>query len=264
MKHQSKFIFLLLSLIAVSYWACTKSSPSEQNKSTVSAQVVGGQIALNLKQILYGEYGTFSIADGIDEPITMSAKQKNHLKIQSTNDGTPECGFKVDTAFSFDFDLSDTAKFNIWTKIKYEAFCKNEVFSGISVYDSLNVSATTSAYTIQLKSGETLVITKLTPGSRTSQLTMNGSLNSYSNVQPKKASEKPMIGSYNFNFTGLTIDPVKRGDIINGMATFATKGSSAEGVWDYKGTIIFLGDHKAKITINGSAYTYDLETIQGV
>ena len=29
---------------------------------------------------------------------------------------------------------------------------------------------------------------------------------------------------------------------------------------DYKGTIIFLGDHKVKITINGSSYTYDLQT----
>jgi hypothetical protein len=258
MKHQLKLILLLLSCIAISYSACTKSSIT-RNSSTVSPKVVSSQVALNLKQILYGEYGSFSIADGVDMPVNMDIGHKGRLKIQSTNDG-PKCGFKIDTAFQFSLDASDTAKFDIWNRIKYEVLCTSGVLSGVSVYDSLNVSATSANYTIISKSGETLVLKRLVPGNKNSQLSLSGSLNVYANVQPKKASEKPTTGTYNFTLTALIIDPAKNGDVISGSATFATKGSGAGGIWDYKGTIIFLGDHKVKITINGSSYTYDLQT----
>ncbi|WP_183563157.1 hypothetical protein [Mucilaginibacter sp. SP1R1] len=184
------------------------------------------------------------------------AVKGHHLKIQSTQGD--ECGFKIDTTAQLDFNLNDTAKFNIWTRIKYEVLCTGGVLSGISVYDSLNVAATTSNYTITSKSGENLVLKLLTPGNKVSQLSLNGSMNVFANLQPKKGTATS--GTYNFTFTSLVIDPAKNGDIISGSATFATKGSSAEGVWDYKGTILFLPNHQAKITINGTAFTYDLQT----
>lgn len=258
MKHQLKLILLLLTCIAIGYTACTKSSITRISDQ-VAPKEVSNQIALNLKQMLYGEYGSFSIADGVNMPANMDIGHKGRLKIQSTNTD-PECGFKIDTAFQFSLNLSDTAKFDVWNKIKYEVLCTGGVLSGVSVYDSLNVSATTNAFIIQSKSGETLLLKRLVPGNENSQLSLSGSLNVNATIQFKDTAKKPTSGIYNFTLTSLIIDPTKNGDIIGGSATFATKGSNDQGIWDYKGTITFLGGYKAKITINGSSYTYDLQT----
>ncbi|WP_183563154.1 hypothetical protein [Mucilaginibacter sp. SP1R1] len=66
MKQYPKLIILMFACIAIGYSACTKSSVTVHNSSTVSPKVVSSQVAVNLKQVLYGEYGSFSIADGID------------------------------------------------------------------------------------------------------------------------------------------------------------------------------------------------------
>ena len=260
MKQHSKFIFLLLACIAIGYSACIKSANinNKSNPSTVSTKVVSSNVVMNLKQILYGEYGSFNIADGANMPDDMDQNHKGHLKVQSTH--APDCDFKIDTAFQFGLDLSDTAKFNIWNKIKYNVQCTGGVLSGISVYDSLYVTITSSDYIALTKSGETLNMKLLTPGNKDSQLSMTGSMNVYANLQAKTAAEKTNISSYNYTFNALIIDPTKEGDIISGSASFSTKGSGADGTWDYKGTIQFLGSHRVKIVINGVTYTYDLQT----
>ncbi|NHA05195.1 hypothetical protein G7092_15405 [Mucilaginibacter sp. HC2] len=261
MKQYPKLSFLLLACIAIGYSACIKSANNNNNKnnsSTVSTKVVSSTVAMNLKQILYGEYGSFNIADGANMPDDMNQSHKGHLKVQSTH--APDCGFKIDTAFQFALDLSDTAKFSIWNKIKYNVQCTGSSLSGISVYDSLYVSITSNDYIVLTKSGETLNMKLLTPGNKDSQLSMTGSMNVYTNLQAKATASKTTISSYNYSFNSLIIDPTKEGDIISGSASFATKGSGADGTWDYKGTIQFLGNHQVKIVINGSTYTYDLQT----
>jgi len=260
MKQHPKLTFLLLACIAIGYSACIKSANNnnKSNPSTVSTKVVSSNIAMNLKQILYGEYGSFSIADGVNMPDNMDQNHKGRLKVQSTHN--PDCDFKIDTAFQFSLDLSDTAKFSIWNKIKYNVQCTGGTLSGISVYDSLYVTITSNEYIVLTKSGETLSMKLLTPGDKNSQLSMNGSMNVYANLQAKTTTQKTTTSSYNFSFNSLIIDPTKDGDIISGSASFATKGSGVEGTWDYKGTIQFLPNHRVKIVISGSSYTYDLQT----
>lgn len=129
MKQYPKLSFLLLACIAIGYSACIKSANNNNNKSnssTVSTKVVSSTVAMNLKQILYGEYGSFNIADGANMPDDMNQSHKGHLKVQSTH--APDCGFKIDTAFQFALDLSDTAKFSIWNKIKYNVQCTGSSF----------------------------------------------------------------------------------------------------------------------------------------
>ena len=124
----------------------------------------------------------YSIAGRVDMPVNMDIGHKGRLKIQSTNNG-PQCDFKIDTAFQFSLDASDTARFDIWNRIKYEVLCTGGVLAGVSVYDSLNVSATSANYTIISKSSETLVLRRLVPDDKNSQLSLSGSLNVYANVQ---------------------------------------------------------------------------------
>lgn len=260
MKQYPKLTLLLLACIAIGYSACIKSANNNKsNPSTVSTKVVSSNVVMNLKQILYGEYGSFNIADGANMPLNLDQSHKGQLKVQA-NTQSPDCGFKIDTAFQFALDLSDTAKFSIWNKIKYNVQCTGGTLSGISVYDSLYVTITSSDYIVLTKSGETLNMKLLTPGNTDSQLSMTGSMNVYTNLQAKTKAEKTSISSYNYSFNALIIDPTKEGDIISGSASFATKGNGADGTWDYKGTIQFLANHRVKIVINGTTYTYDLQT----
>jgi len=59
--------------------------------------------------------------------------------------------------------------------------------------------------------------------------------------------------------TSAIFSPVA-GDVISGSATFNTSGSGPKGVWNYQGTITFLGSHMATVTINGKAYKVNLQT----
>lgn len=258
MKQNLKLIIAALICVAVTYSACKKTTESH-SKSTVSAKVVSSRIAQNLGQALYGIQGGFNISDGIDFPSNLDMAHKGRLKVQSQGDH-PDCGFKIDTAFQLSLDLSDTAKIDLWTKIKYEVLCTNGVLSGVAVYDTLNASATSSQYIIATRVGENITLKSLSPGNSQAKLTLDGTLNVFASLQPKTGKEKPTTGSFNFKFTALTIDPKLDGDIISGSATFATNGSDATGTWDYKGSITFIGDHKAKITIDGVVYTTDLLT----
>jgi hypothetical protein len=52
----------------------------------------------------------------------------------------------------------------------------------------------------------------------------------------------------------------QQGTIVSGSATFATKGTNASGSWNYSGTVVFLGNGMAKITINGIVYNVNIQT----
>jgi hypothetical protein len=48
--------------------------------------------------------------------------------------------------------------------------------------------------------------------------------------------------------------------LISGSADFNTTGTGSTGVWNYKGTVTFLGNGKANIVINGTTYNVDLNS----
>lgn len=66
--------------------------------------------------------------------------------------------------------------------------------------------------------------------------------------------------SFNYVLTHLVLDPDNDGDITGGSASFITKGTGSNGSRSYTGTITFLGNHKATVTINGKTYNVDLRT----
>jgi hypothetical protein len=50
------------------------------------------------------------------------------------------------------------------------------------------------------------------------------------------------------------------GELISGSADFQTSGTGTNGVWNYTGTITFLGNNQAKVVINGTTYMVNLLT----
>ncbi|AYL98948.1 hypothetical protein [Mucilaginibacter celer] len=262
MKHNYKIIALLFAAITAVYTSCHKLDVSQNNKSTVSKKEASVQIAQSLAGIFNPENGGFDFKNGLSIPSDFTMNKKGKIKIQSVN-STPQCGAKLDTTISFNLDISDTSKIDIWAKLNYELLCTGGIPSGLTTRDSAVVSAVTGDSKFVIKMGENLTLKSLNPGVVDAQYSFDGPVNYYAKVEYNKpTTAMPNIeGTFNYTFKSIIIDPKKDPDFITGgSATFASKGSIGKNVWNYKGTIKFLGGHKAQITIEGSVYTADLIT----
>jgi len=262
MKHNYKVIVLLLAGIAAIYTSCHKLNMAPANQSTVSKKEASVQIAQSLVGIFNPENGGFDFKNGLSMPTDLTLNKKGKIKVQSV-DPKPECGAKKDTTISLNLDESDTSKLDIWAKVKYELTCTNGVPSGVTANDSLNMTMVSSEFKMLLKMGENLTLRSLNPGVAHAQYSFDGPVNYYAKVDyTKPTTDNPNVeGTFNYNFKSIVVDPNKDPDfILSGSATFASKGNIGKNTWNYKGTITFLGGHKAKITIEGTVYTADLMT----
>ena len=263
MKHNYKIIVLLLAGVAAIYTSCHKLDVNQNNnKSTVSKKDASVQIAQSLVTIFNPENGSFDFKNGLTIPSDLTMNKKGKIKIQATN-SNPQCGAKLDTTVTFSLADSDTSKISIWLKVNYQLVCSGGIPSGLTVRDSLSMTVVSSDVTADARMGQNLTLTSLNPGVANSPYSFDGTVNSYAKITNKKPSTSiPNIeGTFNYNFKSIIIDPKKDPDFITGgSATFSSKGNIGKNVWNYKGTIQFLGGHKAKITIDGTAYTVDLIT----
>jgi hypothetical protein len=261
MKHNYKLTLIAAVAIVLTYFGCSKLKEDNTPVNTADPTLVSTEIATSLSQALYGGEGGFSISDGLDYPSNIVFKTKGKARIQSSHDFG--CGFKIDTAFSFNFDNGDTSKLDLWEKIKYEVLCTNNKPSSINVKDSLNLVLVGGGANITEKYGKSFILRSLNPGVSNTKLQLDGALNAYVNGTYTEAGKKQAIAaSFNFKLTGLLIDMAADADITGGSATFATKGTYEGKTWNYSGTITFMGSHKAKFTINGKVYTVNIKTGQ--
>jgi hypothetical protein len=259
MKHNYKLLLLALLCVAFTWSACRKLK-DEPNTSTVSTKIVSSQMAASLSESLYGAQGGFSIEDGIDYPSNLDFAHKGKIKVQSNHHLV--CGFKIDTTFSANFD-SDSAKLDLWEKIKYEVLCTNSIPSSVNVNDSLSIVIVGGGNNITAKYGKSFLLKSLTPGQTGAKLQLDGKLNfSVNGTYKENTTTKAIAASYNFSLSALVIDRSADADIISGNGKFSTKGTYDKGTWNYSGTIVFIGGHKAKVTINGDVYTINIKTGQ--
>lgn len=262
MKHNYKIIVLLLAGIAAIYTSCHKLEQNNSTKSTVSKKDASIQVAQSLAGIFNPENGGFDFKNGLSIPTDFTMNKKGKIKVQAVN-STPQCGAKLDTTVALNMDLSDTSKIDFWVKVNYELLCTNGIPSGLTARDSAVVSIVTGDTKAWVKVGENLTLRSLNPGVPHAQYSFDGPINYYAKVEySKPTTADPNIeGTFNYTFKSIIVDPTKDPDfIVSGSATFATKGTIGKNVWNYKGTIQFLGGHKAKITIDGTVYTADLLT----
>lgn len=264
MKLKIKLLFVLLAAIAFSYTGCKKLN--DGSSQTLSTKAVSSQIALNLSQTLYNGFGVFSISEGINAPSELGISRKKiglslnkGKKISDLGDDIT-CGLVVDTTLNYSAVMDDNTQATIAGRIKFTFLCSDGVASGFNVFDDLNVSETSAQFAATYKLGENLTLQSLNPQDVYADVTLNGTLNMSANLQYKTGSKQTVSEAYNYNFKALTIN--NYGDINAGTATFSTKGSNASGVWNYEGSIVFLGNNQVKITINGTVYVVDLQTGQ--
>jgi len=257
MKIKFYLIIALLSTVAITYTSCKKSGSGPT--STASTKQVSQQIALNLSQTLYGGFGGFNIFDGANPPSNVNVAHNRHgLKLNS--DGSDFlCGFALDTTLTYSTTLDDGGSASISGQFKFSYGCTDGVFSALTFYTKLKVTENTAQIGATYNLGENLIITLTNPNDDSAPILLNGSVNVDANVQQKTGNKSTEAETFDYVFKDLKVDS-SSGDITSGSATFATKGATSAGTWNYTGTITFIGSHKAKIVINGTTYTIDLQT----
>jgi len=257
MKLKFKASILTLAAVAAIYASCKKSDSNPSTK-TLDSKTVTKQIALNLAQSFYGGLGGFNLNDGMNSPINVAnphhkGKLLNSLRV---NDN---CSMQLDTTLSIDI-TADTIQASVSGRFKIGMTCNNDNVSSLSVYDNLLMSMTTPSMTAKYTLGQNFLMTSSNPLDPEASIILNGSMTVKANIVYKNGKKSDM--SFIYGLAGLTFDPSSDGDIKSGNASFHTTGSTPSGSWDYQGTIVFLGNHRVKITINGTAYTVDLLTQQ--
>jgi hypothetical protein len=253
-----KLTLVLLISVALFYSACKKSSTTTTQKA-LSPQAVSSQIALNLSQTLFGGLGTFNIGGGLDAPGEFGVIKHNKLHINDVN-GDPACGTIVDTTLNSSVTI-DTAQLSVKGTIKFSFLCSNGSLSGYNINENVQIGAITPHLAISYSVAEALTIQSTDPTSSLSTLSLNGTLNEAIGIKYKTGSNQTDNDSFNYVFKSVIIDPNTDG-LTSGTATFVTKGSGPTGSWNYTGTITFLPNYRAQITINGSTYLVDLQTGQ--
>ncbi len=133
--------------------------------------------------------------------------------------------------------------------------CSSGTPSGFTVTDNLKITEASAQVTGTYNINENLSIALVNPQDSTSNVALNGTASMSDNL---KTNGKTTTESYNYTFNQVIID--QEGTIVSGSATLATKGTNASGSWHYSGTVVFLGNGMAKITINGTVYNVNIQT----
>jgi hypothetical protein len=258
MKRKLLSCIVAVAAMILLYTSCKKDAPEfSSTGSTVSSKAVSQQIALNLAQTLYGGIGGFSLEDGMSPKINAISPNRKKIIINSVD---PDCGMQMDTTLTYSIDL-DTTKISVSGRYKFATICTNDKPTGLTVYDSLLVSMATPSLEAKYNILQNLTVNVLN-AQNPDKLSFNGIMNMQANLQYKTGSKQKFALLFKYKLASLIINTANDGDIESGSATFETTGDTPQGKWSYKGTILFLGNHKVKITIDGATYTVDIQTGQ--
>lgn len=257
MKIKLSLVIVLLAGTVFTFTSCKKSS-SNTSGPALTAKQVSSQIALNISETLFGGLGGFDLSGGLNAPGTLGViKTKNGLRVTSTGD--PLCGTIVDTTINISTTDNGIAA-SVKGDLKFAFTCAGGEFSGFNITDNLAVTESNADLAVNFKLIEDLTIAAQSLVGDNSNAVLNGSLSMGGSYTNKTGSSK-RSGSlnYSYNFKSIVIDG-NTGDIDSGSASFTTTGTGPNGVWNYTGTITFLGNDLANIMINGTTYKVDLQT----
>jgi len=254
MKTKLILIATLVGCAVFTFSGCKKSSSTKG--PALSAKQVSSQIALNITETLESGFGAFSLAGGLNAPGNLGLVPKGRLRLNSAGD--PLCGTIADTTLDYSTNESGTSA-SVKGHIKFAFTCSNGVVSGFNVTDNLAIAESSSDFSVAFKLVEDLTVAAVNPNNDNTNITLNGSL-SFGGDYTFKSGANKGTGSQNYAYVFHTVTADSNGQLISGSADFTTSGTGSTGVWNYTGTVTFLGDGKASIVINGTTYHVDLDT----
>jgi hypothetical protein len=259
-----KLSIVLLAGIVLFYTACKKGgSDLKPAPTTSNEQVASGQIAANLAQSLAGSYGGVNLGDGVNAPGFASQSSSFHsLNSFTSLSSTHGCGFFVDTNINFKTNIGDSIKSTTTGGISFHFKCDSTGKSaGYTTVDSLTTAGKAPGYTFTDIIVQNYDITALNKAN--TKIELDGTLKAWVDIDFNKKGSTPLSTHVRYKLDGVKIDlTTSPFDITDGTVTFVADGSSSAGSYHFTGTITFLGNHKAKIVING--FTFHVDLITGI
>jgi hypothetical protein len=266
MKRSIKIILAALICVPFVYTSCKKSAtPSAPSNTSANTMAISKQIAGNFIKSLNGGYGGAKIGDGIKAPSGFMSSQKG----PRVNSVTPYCGYTIDTALNFTTLTGDTSK-TVDSKYKFIYTCSNGTLDGYILSDSItytdssplfkNKYITGQNYSVNNASSDySVVLMRGTLGTNYSVSTLN---NSHLEIAYNKANTQYYLNALTVNVSGKSPDITGGSVDFNANITYLQDGNTVTG--GYSGSMQFLGNHIAKITLtyNGvtTVYSYNLIT----
>ncbi|MBS1527906.1 MAG: hypothetical protein JST19_19835 [Bacteroidetes bacterium] len=251
MKIKASLILVLLAGSVFTFTGCKKSSTNPSGPALTPKQVTS-QLALNLNAVLYDGFGAFNLNGGLGAPGNLGLINTHGLKLNDIGD--PLCGTMADTTLNYSVS-ENGVQASVKGNIKISFICASGILSGFNITDNLAVGESSSDYSLAVKLIEDLTLAAQNPQNDNSNLTLNGTF-TYDGTYNYKSGNSTQNFSYTFN--SIVLD--SSGEILSGSATFATNGNGKNGVWNYSGSIKFLGGGNATVTINGAVYNVNIET----
>jgi hypothetical protein len=272
MRPILKFTIAALSAVLI-YSGCSKSSlqpATTNNNNSANTLAISKQIAANLYKSLTGTYGGANIGSGVKAPSAITAAPKGGLRVNSV---TPYCGMTIDTTLYFDFVQHDTTTTTVDSHYKFTYTCSSSALDGYILSDSITYTdksasvfdryATGQNYTVRNISSDFSVVGMFgTIGTSYHRSTVNPS--THATVAYNYNDTKYYLNNLLVNISGVTPD------ITGGNVTFSSNitylevgGTAITG--GFFGTITFLGDHKAtmSVTYKGETTLYSYNTTTG-
>lgn len=261
MKFTSKGILAVVICTIFVYTACKKVGTAPSAPQTASAQRVAGVVASDLASEMAGTYGGISLSNGVKIPSPLATKTNSLI----LNSMSSLCGYTVDTTVSYVYK-TDSTKSTVNGTFDFTYLCSDGSTypNGYTASTSITSKGKTSSYTYTYKIAQDYTVKALDPQdtlvSLDGKLVSNGDFKPNANANIDTNYTKPQFQHQRYVLTNLKIDVPQNLDIISGTATFVTSGSNGFGSWSYSGTIEFIGNHMAIITINGQQYKANLIT----
>jgi hypothetical protein len=250
-----KPLLAIMVCLMMVYTSCRKAEnapvPSAANAAvkTIPQDTLGFHVAINLSKSLAGGFGGVNLMHSVDS-LSLAGHQGPHTGYNSI----PLCGFFTDSLVSQDASQGDTVT-HVGGNESFFFNCTNGQTAGYTAYDSLGTTRNTpkglfqnfyvkQAYTIQCLD------------SKHEFVGVNGDNYFYQLVNIDCACTGTTyadVENSNYVLNNLKIDVCKQ-DILSGTATFKAYGYH----WAITGTVTFLGNYLADMTIDGSNIVYHM------
>jgi len=266
MKIPYARLFLFTSVAAIFYSSCQKSVVKPVAKTAADTAAVNKQIALNLVQSLSGSYGGTDINYGVKAQSNISTTHTDPIEYRIT----PLCGFIIDTTFSSKTQSGDTAKV-FAGNFRFVYTCSTNRPDGYMVHDSLVYSGTAHLFKNSFTVAQNYTV-KATDSTYKHVVTDGSILSEVNNlVYHDGFSVGYDFVSNHYQLHKLKMDIVggKPADITSGTADFTSITSYLHyGDINYTesktyGTITFLGNHQAKLTITSTGKSFMIDLAVG-
>jgi hypothetical protein len=266
MKTNITRAILCLAGFVLFYTGCKKNTAKPAAAAGINYEKLSSQLATTFYKSITGQYGGTDVRKGISSPF--SVKTGGYQVLNSAS-ASPLCGFAIDTVYKYNnLSKDQDTVFSHSGNFYFKYLCDNGQVDGYWVLATVFYTADSGPYDNESDLEQSDTVRAL---DQTFKLvSMNGAMTATTSLS--EGGQNNYLNTY-FKLNGLKVNfSSGTADVTAGIANFHTvyfpdhPDNINIDPYTYDGTIQFLGNHKAKLTINtnNTTYVYLVDLITGV